>query len=99
MFCRYGYGQLSLKFLAEAMHRVEDPSAPGHYFQFYIVYKSVITVSKKLLAYCCVFLVHELLVRREQHLNAVGVDLHSCLHFLLEHYAQLLEPQVRARQI
>jgi huntingtin len=41
------------------------------------------------------FAVHELLVRREQHLNALGVDLHSCLHFLLEHYAQLLEPQVR----
>jgi huntingtin len=37
-------------------------------------------------------------VRREQHLNALGVDLHSCLHFLLEHYAQLLEPQVPNHQ-
>ncbi|XP_059488388.1 huntingtin isoform X2 [Neocloeon triangulifer] len=44
-------------------------------------------------------LVHEDFVKREQRLKSMGLDIHSCLHFLLEHYTQLADPQSQTQLV
>ncbi|XP_065352177.1 huntingtin isoform X1 [Cloeon dipterum] len=43
--------------------------------------------------------VHEDYTKREQRLKALGLDIHSCLHFLLEHYTQLTDPQAQTQLV
>lgn len=41
----------------------------------------------------------EICKRRKKMLEDCGLDVNSCLQFLLDYYAQLMKPQVKIKQV